>query len=281
MGFSVHAYSVPKAGNSPDEYEDAYAFSADNFRFALADGATESSFADIWARSLVKQFSAEPPAWGVNDPAHFRDWLTPLQKQWHNGIRWERLPWFAEEKARRGAFAALVGMEFAQVVEPAPNRPPVGATKEPFWKRLLSPRRVKPPPGWRAVAVGDSCFFQVRNHDLLTSFPLTRADQFNQRPTLLSSNPSSNHPVWSEVRRAEGACEFGDFFLFASDALAQWILARVEQGDAPWEELETVRSDADFSDFVSDARASGALKNDDTTVMFFRWTRGKPTALDS
>ena len=54
------AFSLPKRRNAPEEYEDAFACDCELGRFALADGASESSFAEVWARLLVEQFVQEP-----------------------------------------------------------------------------------------------------------------------------------------------------------------------------------------------------------------------------
>jgi hypothetical protein len=59
MQVSAYPYSVAKAGNLSEEYEDAYwpldvvEGTGELFRFAVADGATESSYSKIWARLLV------------------------------------------------------------------------------------------------------------------------------------------------------------------------------------------------------------------------------------
>src|SRR5687767_9899205 len=99
----IQAFWVPKLGNSAEEYEDAFAYSAAEGLFAIADGATESSFADRWARDLVDQFVTSPPPVDAAQTA-FPNWLTPMQERWRNGIDWQNLPWFAEEKAKGGAF---------------------------------------------------------------------------------------------------------------------------------------------------------------------------------
>jgi hypothetical protein len=52
------AFALHKDGNRPDEYEDAYAGNPRVGRFAVADGASESSFAALWAKLLVDGFVA-------------------------------------------------------------------------------------------------------------------------------------------------------------------------------------------------------------------------------
>ncbi|MGH7226717.1 MAG: hypothetical protein ACRELF_26170, partial [Gemmataceae bacterium] len=51
-----HAFHVHKRGNAPDEYEDAFAGDTAKARFAIADGASESSFAAMWAQLLTEGF---------------------------------------------------------------------------------------------------------------------------------------------------------------------------------------------------------------------------------
>ena len=70
-----------------------------HFRFAVADGATESSYAGIWAKQLVRAFCK-----GLLDYYTIWDNLPNLQLRWSQIVR-ERvmaqgrpLPWYAEEK---------------------------------------------------------------------------------------------------------------------------------------------------------------------------------------
>src|SRR2546430_11000254 len=60
-------FCEPKRGHGPREYEDAFADNLALGRFAVADGATESAYAGLWARMLVNEFvstaSAEPGCW--------------------------------------------------------------------------------------------------------------------------------------------------------------------------------------------------------------------------
>ncbi len=49
-------FALPKRGHRLEEYEDAYAGNPDGGRFAVADGAAESSFANVWAQLLVSGF---------------------------------------------------------------------------------------------------------------------------------------------------------------------------------------------------------------------------------
>jgi hypothetical protein len=234
---------VQKAGNAESDYEDALA--ALSGRFAVADGATESSFAKTWAASLVRRFVESPPS--VRELQH---WLAPLQEQWQREVNSKVLPWYALEKAKLGAFSTLLGLE------------------------IHRGRR------WCAMAAGDSCLFHVRRGSLIVAFPLERADQFGTTPTLLSSNPAKNREMSNWVTECSGELDLEDVFFLATDALACWILREVERGVPPWDALISLNGQAAFSEIIADARRSGAMRNDDATLLAVR-IDGVPKDRDS
>jgi hypothetical protein len=266
---SVQVFWVPKKGNSMEEYEDAYGCTDDGSFFAIADGATESSFAEVWAQVLTRQFVEAPPPFPP-DSGSMEQWLQPLQKEWHANINWERLPWYAEEKARLGAFAAMLGMKFlaAQAVEDDSVM-----SKVFFMFKKAAVMKNK----WQAVALGDCNLFLIRGNALALAFPLLRAEQFNSRPMLVGSNPARNKSLWPEMRFMEGEYLDQDLFILATDAIAKWFLERHEAGGKPWTTLLALKNDSDFATFVSDLREKSQIRNDDTTVIMFRWKESAPT----
>ena len=268
MDPQIQAYWVPKLGNSPEEYEDAYAFSQQHRHLAIADGATESSYADRWAKDLVNTY-INSPLNGSAAATTFPPWLAPLQERWRAGIDWQNLPWFAEEKAKAGAFATFLGVS---VINPDDYR------KTSFFERATAFFRRTPtnePWQWNAVAVGDSCLFQIRDGKLIESFPLEKAEEFNSRPVLLCSNPANNLSIWPEVRYDHGECKADDLFILATDAVAKWFLDQRQAGGKPWDTLEAIKSNQEFQDFVARLRSEKAMRNDDTTIVLCRW---KPSA---
>ena len=250
----MKTFWLPKRGNSAEEYEDALAHST--HRFAVADGATESSFAERWAQALTSQFVASPPDHIRNNSIPLEEWLRPLQKEWHKSIPWDRLPWYAEEKARGGAFAAFLGVE----ITPAPSR-----------FRIMDLFRKRQGTRWHAFAVGDSNFFHIRNDSLTKAFPYEKSDQFNSRPLLLSSNPNRNQGVWKSISQAEGDCEPGDILILMTDALAAWFLKQHEAGKKPWSELLALNTEEEFTIFIELLRNEAGLRNDDTTLLICYW----------
>src|SRR2546427_3485770 len=163
MRVSAQAFWSPKAGNQESEYEDAFwperpLISRKNvtFRFAVGDGATETSFSGIWAKQLVRAFCK-----GELEGKEFPQRLSLLREKWHRIVSRKPMPWYAEEKIRSGAFAAILGLVLNDSSEPGEDGK------------------------WNALAIGDSCVFQLREKELVASFPIQSSDQFNNSPVLL------------------------------------------------------------------------------------------------
>jgi hypothetical protein len=218
---------LPKQGHSADEYEDAFAADPAGGRFAVADGASESSFAGLWARLLVEGFVRPSP-----------HWLEAARRAWAAEVDGRPLAWYGEAKRDEGAFATFLGL-------------------------LVEDGR------WRALAVGDTCLFQVRQDRLIEAFPVPRAEDFDNRPRLLGSRPAA------DARRephAEGRGDWqpGDHLLLMTDALAHWFLRGHEAGERPWKELMGLpagsAANAAFAGWVEDRRRRD-LRNDDVTLV--------------
>ncbi|HYT87494.1 MAG TPA: protein phosphatase 2C domain-containing protein [Gemmataceae bacterium] len=236
------AFSLPKRGNSAEEYEDAAAADPRRGRFAIADGAAESSFAALWAQLLVTGFATAEST----DLTPWLNWLPALQQRWDATVSGRALPWFAEMKLQQGAFATFLGV----IVEPA---------------------------RWRAVAVGDSCLFQIRRGRLHRAFPLTSADGFGTTPWLVGSRTSCGAALEDRSQRAEGDWQTGDRLWLMTDALALWFLEEVERCRGPWQELEGLLRAATprdaFVEWVGKQRDACRLRNDDVTLMVINHSR--------
>ncbi|MFL5311017.1 MAG: hypothetical protein ACJ79H_11250 [Myxococcales bacterium] len=251
--FSVEAFSCQKAGNARTEYEDAWAIrgsdSPTRCRVAVADGATESSFSALWAALLVENFVRGRPS-----GADFFDGLDAIRRLWKQKIRGRPLPWYAAEKAGRGAYAAFVGASLNAV-----NR------------------------GWRAVAIGDCCLLHVtglpEQMELLRSFPLSHSEEFGSSPFLVGSLKKAGDDPLPHVRVSEGVLGPNDILFFASDALSAWLLRRAEKGEPVWQAIGPtgIRTQEDFETLVAQAREEGTRNDDMTLVRLTRragWERG-------
>lgn len=187
MDFAGAVYWRAKQGALPEEYEDAWCGptrSGDGVRAAVADGATESAFAGLWARLLADGLVREGRGL-LCVPGELRT----VREEWNRAVsgRLPGRPWYVLEKAEQGAFAAALLLE------------------------LL------PDGEWSALAVGDCCLFQVRGRKVLLSWPFDNASGFGNRPELLGSRDGGADVTPLSIT---GVFSAGDTFLLATDALA-------------------------------------------------------------
>ena len=235
MQLHVQACALPKAGNRPEEYEDAWATDLAMGRLAVADGASDSFESRIWAHALAEAFvRAPPPTDGV------LAWLAEPAQVWREHIHWDQLTWYAAEKARRGAFATLLGLTIDAGADAAVT--------------------------WHALALGDACLLHVCGAALLTAFPLTASADFGNAPPLLATRPEYSRRSLEELQTARGTLATGDLLLLATDAMAAWLLHEIEADRHPWAALVGL-DEAGFAALVDRLRAEGALRNDDVTLL--------------
>ena len=267
MRVRARAFWAPKVGNSAEEYEDAFwweygriairpdAHGPDGhctFRCAVADGATEASFSGLWADLLARGFCK-----GRLDPGALPADLPRLQRVWRRLVGARPLPWYAEEKVRSGAFAAVAGLTLLP-----------GGGKD-FGDGAGEANANVAGGRWEGLALGDSCLFQVRGEEV-GAFPLARSADFTNRPALLSSNPLANAGLADRLACATGEWVAGDRFYLMTDELACWFLQAVEAGESPWIALGGLASpggSAPFSGWLGELRAAGQLRNDDVTLV--------------
>ena len=236
----IKAFCCPKSGNSAEEYEDAWAHRRagvpSGVRVAVADGATESSFAKLWAVLLAESFVRSELA-----GAEFFERLEPARRLWRRRLAGRPLPWFATEKAAQGAFAAFLGVQ----IDAHQNR-------------------------WTALAVGDCCLMQVDNVGkgmrVVKAFPLQKSSQFTMSPYLIGSR--SNGELKDErIQITKGSLRDGDMLLLATDALAAWLLKQHEGGRPLWHWIyRKLGTPESFAAMVAYGRKNG-LRNDDFTLV--------------
>ena len=237
MRTNLSVFRAQKLGNEAAENEDAsepdasVEISVEKCSIAISDGATESSFASQWAQLLVTAFvNAEGP---IEERS-----LTAIRKAariWRRVEDSKALPWYAEEKRKRGAFATFLGTYFNECGT------------------------------WESIAVGDSCFFKVNSDRMVDSFPIDDDQAFGATPPLVSSR--INQP--STLQRATGNWAEGDLFLWMTDAAAQWFLHEEKAGQQPWNIITSFDSTG-FLTWLSSARASRIIRNDDITILMLK-----------
>jgi len=231
-----------KSGNAAEEYEDALAAEAATGRFAVADGASESSYSGLWARILVEEFTHLP----AGAPFAWTEWLPAVQARWASeiGERPGQQAWFVQSKIASGSFATFAGLSITDGHE----------------KR------------WQSWAVGDSCVFQIRNNKIYNSFPLSRSDQFGVKPLLIGSRSSVTEIDQNRSDHISGGWETGDQFWLMTDALSQWFFSRNEAEAAPVRQVLRILAESEhnpdsFGNWAQKIRDSGDLHNDDVTLL--------------
>ncbi|MCY2987116.1 MAG: protein phosphatase 2C domain-containing protein [Planctomycetota bacterium] len=235
-GKRTRCFRVAKRGNTDDEFEDACAVDIKRSRFAIADGASQSSFAAAWAQLLVHEFIRIPVPWA----SRWTKWLPPLQGQWLSDIGSRHLEYYAIPKFEEGAFATFLGL-------------------------VIAHRR------WHAVAVGDCCVFQLRQGQLREKFPVKHSADFTVCPGLLGSRFCEIDVMRTKKNCIAGDWQEGDWFLLMTDALAQWFLRGFEAGTNPWGTLYGLLTasvaDDQFQAWIREIRIQGAIRNDDVTLL--------------
>jgi hypothetical protein len=244
-GFSHRrAMWAQKMGNSPDQWEDAFAVAGGGGAAAVADGASTGIYCRAWADQLSEGFVSERP--DARDPGLLNKWVGELRTEWRSAIRYDTLNWSKKAKVDSvGAAATLLGLEVG-AADADGNRP------------------------WRAFAVGDACLFWLRDGRLLATFPVVAADQFGSAPLLIRSNPGFR----TVALAARGTCQPADRFVLATDAVAVRLFKSAALGPGPeWSRFETIDQDA-WRDELDTLRRANDMVNDDCTLIVLRVSGG-------
>ena len=234
---------VAKHGNSIAECEDAVTVDPRRAVLAVADGASSSFGANVWADTLTKRFVTQPPK--PLSVASFSTWLgearassPPPSGTPEGADSGNPNGWWSEQGAREGAYSTIVG---AAIMTDGDARV---AT---------------------IMCLGDSCAFVLTGPHgarvLRRSLPYEDASQFGSHPALLGSMVDRVHdePSWTTI-----PAEPGDVVVLASDAVAEWLLGDpkrfgVLDGEAP---------EAIATRLIGE-RTDGRIVNDDLTVAVF------------
>jgi hypothetical protein len=237
---SVVIQTTQKDGNDQGENEDRGAFRVESpkLRLAVADGATESSFSDLWAEALVS-VAVGGPSTSPSDPIAFDVALEQYRSQLPSA---ESLPWYAEAKLAAGSHAALAVVS-------------IGQRHSGYH--------------WRARVIGDCQLFVLKpkgRYRLIRAFPAASASAFGFHPALVPTDPSQ----WASLPIVKASGELHPPFevWLTTDALAHACLAAHEGGGSPWAEWAAASESADaFEELVARKRAEGAMRNDDVTLV--------------
>ena len=238
----AHGFSTHKAAETPDDCQDAWDMNEGIARYAVADGATRSLFPKQWAELLVNRFCEKN---GLSlEEGNWQEWITPLQQDWLKQVtaivqETKRFISIDRLSKSESAAATFIGLEFD-----------------------------KDKMEWKAGIVGDSCLFQIRNSQLMASYPIKQSEDFDNHPEAFASFEKDNY---AKPQIVKGILQPGDQFILATDALAKWIIQHEEAGqlEAALNRLTALTDDAEFARFVEEVRDTEdiPLVNDDVTLL--------------
>jgi hypothetical protein len=234
---TVNSFLLEKGDTKPSECEDAIAVDVRGLRFAVADGATEGFNSRRWAKRLVSAWIRRPP--GEINILSLRDDVSALGTKSSARFGRRQLPWYLEEKARQGAFAAFLGLQIA------------------------------PDGRWAALALGDCCLIQETSSGA-SSFPLSTPEEFDNRPILVPSLINNYPQCVEHARELAGISLPGDLLLLMSDAIACWYLGAAEQNPSAKVRLHlalTSNNRKDAASLIVEERAARRLRNDDVAIV--------------
>jgi len=232
----LFAGQVPKELQFPEDIEDALKMTADDSRLVISDGASESFDSKTWARLLVSSF--------VQCPELNESWLANAISRFAARFDFANLSWSKQAAFTRGSFATLLAVD-----------------------QSTGPDNVN------ITSVGDSLAVFLDSGELLQSFPYVQAEEFQQRPQLLSTNTISNtfvtsqdflanhQKTWSLQGRSDPV------ILCMTDALGAWALRHSQNGNPRWQQLAQIRDVTELESLVIQERDAKTLRVDDTTLV--------------
>ncbi|MDO4636957.1 MAG: hypothetical protein Q4B13_05355 [Lautropia sp.] len=232
--------SCAKEPNRPEANEDAYAFSTEQQRLALSDGASESYDSRFWAQLLAKKFADDP---------HFdQNWIESAVAAYQEGHDFAAMSWSQQLAFERGCFATLLAVEHDTVNH-----------------RLM------------LFGVGDSVCVLLVGHEIVRAWPLDHPDRFKERPTLLSTLQAHNEftraPDFESLTHTElDLARFPEpTLLCMTDALGEWTLRVASDDPGRLADLLAIRSHEQLNSLVIAERNIKRMRVDDSTLAILKF----------
>jgi serine/threonine protein phosphatase PrpC len=234
--------------------EDACAISPDEMRFALCDGVSTSNFSRSWAAALAQRWVEEPLT--KFDPEIIDQWLEKPRKRWLSWVYDTWLPTINKRNHSEG-YKEFSHQEAVQLADEGAAATFLG---------VIINREVS---SWFAIAVGDTCLFHLsaaENH--ASAFPLSSSAEFTDLPHIIYSRAEHSLVLSRRIKSKSQNYNSGDVLLLATDALAEWLLKKIEENDPDWwQSLLYLTTNQEFVALVHQERANKRMKNDDATLV--------------
>jgi hypothetical protein len=247
MRFAARVFQLAKDPEHPEQLQDACRVDAARGIAVVADGVATAIFSGRWAELLAAAIIADTPDPG--DKQGFACWLQKRRQAWSAEIHGGALSWFQRAKLPLGAFSTLLWVRLLPAEEGPPDAPPS--------QRLQS------------FAIGDSCLFHVRGGQLLRTFPIEEAAEFDADPLAVGSVDLNRDQLLS-FRLLEDRCRAGDLLVVCTDAVAQWAMRQCESGRPPaWDDYWQISEEA-WREEIAALREQGLMRYDDATLLLLR-----------
>jgi hypothetical protein len=238
-----------------DESQDSYSQDSSAGLFAVTDGAAQGFQVQTWARLLAARFVQLRPA--LDDLDSLAAWVSTCRAVWLQTFDLTSVrPGQQEMYHRFGGSATFIGLQVGEADSTDGTIP------------------------WRAWAVGDACVFHLRDGAVRLSFPLADPDAFSAAPLTLRTKHDMPLP---RPLLAAGRGLPGDVIALATDAVSNWIVKTVVQGERiDWNAIWHSDSEA-WAVRVDELRNSQprALKIDDSTLMLIELGPPPPVVADT
>ena len=245
----VSANKTHKAMEAAVDCVDAFDISEDRRRMAVSDGVTRSLYPGEFANSVVRGFCQ------VADASDWHKWMSQARERWLEKaedrveeLKRKQSPAYVNNQGRLDSrvpgAATFAGVEF----DPETNSA-------------------------KLIIMGDSCVFVYADGKLADSFPCKKSSEFDNQPNAFQSyapdkNRSEPEPEIRDLPAVPDGAK-GAHWVFATDALAMWILTQHEKSVNALPRLLAIKDEASFKCFVDNARKAdkGALCDDVTLVV--------------
>ncbi len=244
-----------KSEYTPETCQDKLLYDAAAGLFAVADGASTSSFPHLWADVLVKHFISVPLM--GDDPFEVDWWVRLAQKRYTDAMpKLELLSSIAREKEdTQGSESTLVTVRLSRVDETSAQA--------------------------ELLVFGDSCVLIGRpdTRQVALTFPLEQAADFDRRPVCVPSHPGVFNRQFHRCKLLSSVpLAAGNVVLLATDAVARWIISKGGgQYQEIWDSFQAVAQrtpGADWRAFILDQRQNNTIADDDSTALILELQEG-------
>jgi hypothetical protein len=243
----LFAGQIPKELAFPEENEDAFELISSSERIILSDGASESFDSRTWARLLVSS--------SIKEADLDQNILATVIANYKAQYDYPSLSWSKQAAFVRGSFATLLIIE-------------------QFNEEIIN-----------LFGVGDSFAVLLNNGELVESFPYIQANEFSQRPVLLSTNASRNtfleSPDFISKRKKTWTIKeiASPILLCMTDAIGEWALRKWEEGNPVWQQLISLNNVTKLEELVVEERQRRMMRVDDTTLITVCLEKGREDEL--